>query len=109
MFIEIFAMIYVLHFIQLNINSSCLVDIYSRQDLQSVHLSLRSPSERLSIRLNNDLDINLKLTINFILYVIVLPLPSFLIGTEKEIYYSVFYPKNSNCRSNSSASSFIIK
>ena len=40
---------------------------------------------------------NLKLSINFILYVIVLPLSSsFLIGTEKVINFSVFSPKHSS-------------
>ena len=53
--------------------------------------------------LDNELDINLKLSINFILYVIVLPLSrSFLIGTEKVMYFSVFFPKHSNLSSNSS-------
>ena len=46
---------------------------------------------------------------NFILYVIDLPLSSsFLIDTEKVIYFSVFCPKHSNCPSNSSDSSLII-
>ena len=48
-------------------------------------------------RFDNETDINLKLSINFSLYVIVLPLSSsFLTGTEKEIYFSVFSPKHSN-------------
>ena len=63
---------FLLHFRQLNINNSSLVDIYSRQALQSVHLSMRSPSERLLRRLDNELGINLMLSINLILYVIVL-------------------------------------
>ena len=71
--------------------------MYSRQDLQSVHSLLQSPSERLSTRLDNELEINLKLLINFILYIIVLQLSSsFLIGTEKVIYFSVFSHKHSN-------------
>ena len=46
---------------------------------------------------DNETDINLKLSINFSLYVAVLPLSSsFLIGTEKVIYFSVFSPKHSN-------------
>ena len=52
---------------------------------------------------------NLKLSINFIFYVIFL---SFLIGTEKVIYFSVFSPKHANCPLNSSAhsaSSLILK
>ena len=49
------------------------------------------------MRLDSEVDINLKLSINFSLYVIVLPLSSsFLIGTEKVIYFSVFSPKHSN-------------
>ena len=67
-------------------------------------------SAKLSTRVDNDLHINLKLSINFILYAIDSPLSScFLIGTEKVIYFSVFSPKHSNCPSNSFVSSFIIK
>ena len=52
----------------------------------------------------------LRLSINFTLYVIDLPLSSpFLIGTENVIYFSVFSPKDPNCPSNFSASSLIIK
>ena len=72
-----------------------------------MHLSLWSPYQHyqpyyqpyqsLSTRLDNLHDINLKHSINFILYVIVLPLSSsFLIGTEKFLYFSVFSPKHSN-------------
>ena len=43
-----------------------------------MHLSLWNPSERLSTRLDNELDINLMVSINFILYVIALPFPSYL-------------------------------
>ena len=53
-------------------------------------------SDKLSTSFGNEADINLKLSINFSLYVIVLPLSSFLIGTEKVIYFSVFSPKYSN-------------
>ena len=49
-----------------------------------MYLLLRSPSERLSARLNNEVDINVKLSINLILYVMLL---SFLIGTEKAMYF----------------------
>ena len=53
---------------------------------------------------------NLKMSINFNLYVIDLPLSSsFLIGTEKVIHFSVFFPKHSNYLSNSFANSLIIK
>ena len=53
--------------------------------------------DKLSAKLDNEVDISLKLSINFILYVIVLPLstPS-LIGPEKVIYFSAFSPKQSN-------------
>ena len=50
-------------------------------------------SDKLSTRSNNDVDVNLKLSINFILYIFVL---SFLIGTEKVIYFSVYSRKQSN-------------
>ena len=47
---------------------------------------------------------------DFNLYVIHLPLSSsFLIGTKKLIYFSVFSLKHSNCPSNFSANSLIIK
>ena len=67
-------------------------------------------SERLLTRIENEVDINLKLSINSNLYATVLPLSScLLIGTEKVIYFSVFSPKHSNCSSNSLANSLIIK
>ena len=75
-----------------------------------MHLSLSSPSERLLTRIDNVVHINLKLSINFNLYVTVLPLSScFLVGTEKVIYFSVFSPTHSNCPSNSLANSLIRK
>ena len=75
-----------------------------------MHLLLWNPSDKLSARLDSEVDINLKLSINFSLYVIVLPLSSsFLIGTEKVIYFSVFSPKHSNWPSNSFANCLIIK
>ena len=64
---------------------------------------LISSAAKLSTRLDNELDINLKLSIDFILYDIftILSLPSlsifvicFLIGTEKVISFSVFSPKH---------------
>ena len=67
-------------------------------------------SDRLSTRVDKEQDINLKLSINFILYVTDLPSSSsFLLGTEKIIYFSVFSPKHSCCPSNSSATSLIMK
>ena len=59
--------------------------------------SLLLISDKLSARSDNLLCINLQVSINFILYVIVLPSSfSFLIGTEKVIYFSVFSPRHSN-------------
>ena len=53
-----------------------------------MHLSQWNPFDKLSTRLDNELDINLKLSINFVLYVIILPLSRFfLTGTEKVIYF----------------------
>ena len=67
-------------------------------------------SDKLSTRLDNEVDINLKLSINFNLYVIVLPLSSsLLIGTEKVIYFSVFSPKHSSWPWNYFASLLIMK
>ena len=66
-------------------------------------------SDKLSTRLDIEVDINLKLSINFSLYVIVLLLSSsFLIGTEKVICLSLFSPKHSNWLSNYFASSLIM-
>ena len=82
-----------------------------------MHLSLWNPSDKLSTGLYNELDINLKLSIDFILYdtFVILSLAlsffviGFLVGTEKVIYFSVFSPKHSNSPSNSSAIYLIIK
>ena len=63
---------FLLHFKQLNINALSLVNMYSKQDLQFLHLLLWSPSERLTTTVDDELYINLRLAINFILYVIVL-------------------------------------
>ena len=53
---------------------------------------------------DNEVGINLKLSINLSLYVIVLPLShSFLIGTEKVIYFSIFSPIQLSSPLNSSA------
>ena len=58
-----------------------------------MHLSLWSPSDKLSTRLDNELDINLKLSINFSSYLIALPLSSsFLIGTKKCYIFLYFLP-----------------
>ena len=75
-----------------------------------MHLSQWYPSDKLSARFDNELGMNLKMSINFNLYVTDLPLSSsFLIGTEKVIHFSVFCPKHSNYLSNSFANSLIIK
>ena len=100
---------FLLHFKQLKINWLSFIFMCSRQDLQSLHLLLWNPSERLSTRLDNKMDINLKLSMNFILYVTASSFSSsFLIGTESYTYF-VFFPKHSNCPSNSSTSSLIRK
>ena len=61
----------------LHINSLSLIDMYSRQDFHFLHFLLRNASDKLSARFDNGLDINLKLSINFNLYAIVLPLLRF--------------------------------
>ena len=67
-------------------------------------------SDNLSTRFDNEVGINVKLSINFSLCVVVLPLQcSFLIGTEKVIYFSVFSPIRSNWPPNSSANCSFIK
>ena len=71
--------------------------------------SLLLISDMLSARSDNLRYINLQLSINFNLHLIILPsLISFLIGTEKVIYFSVFSPKHSNWRLNSSANFLIM-
>ena len=66
--------------------------------------------DKLSTRLDSELDINLKLSINFSLYIVVLPLScAFLIGTDKVIYFSVFSPMHSKLPLNSFANSLIMK
>ena len=61
--------------------------------------SLLLISDKLSARLDHLICMNLQVSINFILNGTVSPLSlsySFLIGTEKVIYFSVFCPKHSN-------------
>ena len=66
--------------------------------------------DKLSTSSNNDVGMNLKLSINLSLYVIVLPSPHFfLIGTEKVIHFSMFSPIQSSSPLNSSANWLIIK
>ena len=59
-------------------------------DLHSILLKIPNI---LSTSSNNEINLNLKLLINLSLLVIVLPSShSFLIGTEKVIYFSIFSP-----------------
>ena len=73
--------------------------------IQALH-SFLLISDKLSTRFDSEIDINLKLSINFSLYIFVL---SFLIGTEKVIYFSVNSPKHLNWPLNSSANCLIMK
>ena len=74
---------------------------------QSMHLPLCRPSARLSVRLDKELAINLALPVNLILHFMVFSFPCFSIGTEKVVYFSVFYRRHSNWPSNSPTSSLI--
>ena len=68
---------------------------------------LHLPWARLSARLQSKLPRNLMLSINFILYVTVFSF--FFISIKKVLYFSVFSPRHSNCLSNLSAISWIMK
>ena len=103
------------HLLHLYCNLLFLTPIKSHTDfififsLQSLH-SLLLISDKLSTRLDHEANINLKLSINFSLCVVVLPLSSaFLTGIEKLIYFSIFSPKHSSRQSNSFASCLIMK
>ena len=75
-----------------------------------MHLSLWNISDKYLTSFDSDVDINIKLSINFILYLIDLPLSSSsLTGTEKVIYFPVLSPKHSNWLLNSFASLLITK
>ena len=64
--------------------------MFSMHDLHSI---LSKIPDILSTSSNNEVDINIKLSINLSLHVIALSSPhSFLIGTEKVIYFSIFSP-----------------
>ena len=70
-------------------------------DLHSMVLKI---PDKISASSDNEVDINLKLSINFSLHEIVLPSPhSFLTGTEKVIYFSIFSPIQLSLPLNSSA------
>ena len=72
--------------------------------------SLLSIPDKLLTRFDNESCINLQLSINFSLYIDVLPLScSFLIGTEKVMYFSALSPKQSKLPLNSFANCLIIK
>ena len=81
--------------------------LFSTHDLHSILLSF---PDILSTRSDNEVDINLKLSINLSFYAIVLPLShSFLIGTEKVIYFSMFSPIQLSSPLNSFTNWLIIK
>ena len=69
--------------------------------MHDLHSILSTIPDMLS---DNEADINLKLSINLSLRVIVLPSSHFfLIGTEKVIYFSIFSPIQSSSPLSSSA------
>ena len=102
--------------------------VYSRKDSQSLylipqvlyfllsywllHLVLWILWVRLLTRFDNVLCINCNLQNIFFItssaFVSILVI-SFCIGTDKVMHFSVFFPKQVNCFSNSSTNSFIIK
>ena len=78
-----------------SINSSIIFLHYSHLlfSAHDFHSMLLNFPDILSTSSDNEVDINLKLSINLSLYVIVLLLShSFLIGTEKVIYFSILSP-----------------
>ena len=83
-------------------NALSLVVTYTRSGLQSLHLSLWCPSERLSAKLDGELDKKPD-TMNefyFVCYCLAV-FRFFLDCTENVMYFSVFSPKHSNKLSNS--------
>ena len=91
---------------------------YSRKQAKSFHLILQIPSLRLSASFDNEVALNFKLSVNVFLRDIVKTISfpslsifvtSLSIGTEKVLYFSVFFLRHSNCPSNSFANCFIIK
>ena len=83
-----------------------------------LHLSLSIPSARLLTSFDNELAINLVLSINRKMYNICfvtfspflsIIASSYSFGTVKVMYFSVFSPKQINSFSNSFANSFMIK
>ena len=72
--------------------------------------SLLLISDKLSTSSDNLLGMNLRVSTNFNLYVIVSSLSCyFLISTEMLTYFSIFSPKYSNSPLNSSPNSLIMK
>ena len=72
--------------------------------MHDLHPILLKIPDMLSTGFDNEVEINLKLSINLSLCVIVLPSSHyFLIGTEKVIYFSMFSPIQLSSTLNSSA------
>ena len=88
----------------LNVNKPSSVATYSRLELQSMHLPLSRPSARISVRLDKELVINIKCSMNLILCFMISSFSCFSIGTENVIYFLVFSLRHSNCCSNTSTS-----
>ena len=75
----------------------------------SLSILLILSSDKLSTRFDNESCINLQLSLILIMYLIYLSLITFLNGTVKLIYFSVFSPKHSKLPLNSLAKYLIIK
>ena len=101
---------FLLHFKHLIMNDLSIIFIYSRQDLQHLHVLLLRSSAILSARLDSEPEINLKLSINFISYVAnLLFFNSFCISTEKFMYFFLFCFRDLNYPITSFINSFMIK
>lgn len=93
----------------LNASVFSLATTNSRSDLLCLHLSLWSPSERLSARRDNELDINLTISVKFILYEIVFPFSFyFLIDTDNVWNFLVFSRRHVKSDLPISSASFLI-
>ena len=78
--------------------------------MHDLHSTLLKIPDVLSTSSDKEVGKNLKLSINLSLYVIVLPLShSFLIGTEKVIYFSILSPVQLSSPLNSFANCSSIK
>ena len=80
--------------------------LFSVHDLHSVLLKFPGA---LSTNSDNEVDINVKLSINLSLYTIVLPSHFFLFGAEKVIYFLYIFPYTISSPLNSSANWLITK